>query len=330
MSLTLEQLKQFNTDYFLHNYWQHVSVVKYTVESLDDHKTPRNTPQLRIRKALLESSNLLDASYNVAGGKKVAVLEELHLTPLDQSQDEDYIYFDITTLNNTRNDANKLKTLARDLTSFFELSHTYIMQRNPNLIPLFHAEMELKLLRKQKNPSDNEEIQRIQDCLMTTKDIVDVFEILLDENSTQKVSYQLANSKGKYQTYEDQTRADLLKSNALNKLLNQLHHESKSLHGTKKGWVIGGLMMAFGMMIFAAGVAISTTLIVLPIGAAIAAGGLALTAGGLAVANNRQHFSKIGRLMDKHYTFFKKAGKEYEPKSSLLSFLPKNPPALVP
>lgn len=186
-----------------------------------------------------------------------------------------------------RNDKDFLNDVMYYVHDFISDQHDDIMKKNPRVAPFFHAVHEMQ------KSLDSERL----DSLAYKKKREGFVEAYL--STMTKLSELYFNNPGdKLLTVQDEFKT----------LLTTLHKQSKEMLVSKRGAVIGGLMVAFGALMVAAGVAVGLTLgwtgVGLFAGAGLIAGGAAAVAGGVVAIKEREHFSKVSRLMNNHYNLF--------------------------
>lgn len=288
-------------DKFFLAFGEHICVVPRTIQSNEpETQTLRQTRQLRVSNELVSVLGL----ENLKKNNKNVFSQAGYVG--------DYTYYDLIQLDSLGSgDAENMvfDAMYKRVEKILGNKHKEIMRLNAKLIPLFRAKGEFEKLKTSKTLNE-EESERFTNCITTAEDILHVIYLAnkrVEANTTNPEmpqlthTYKLGNSTIGFDSKEvNISDVDSIKT-ALDLLTKQLHGESKELYGTKKGKVIGSLMMALGALAVAAGAALGFTLVGIPFGAAISAGGATLFAGGLATYNNRQYFSKSGRLIDKQY-----------------------------
>ena len=208
---------------------------------------------------------------------------------------------------------------------YLEYQHKSIMKKDAKAFPLFHARMEMDEILDEMpmvSSSYSKTCFNFFQYKQTMVDLVTVLKVLKGEmRTTGNSGYSLATGKEEsrnklfkgqmeYKKVVYSYKQDLEEDKVFEKLLKQLHSQSKEMLVSKKGAVIGGLMVAFGALMVAAGVALgimlSWTGVGLFAGAGLIAGGAALATGGVVTIKEREHSSKVGRLMNNHYNMFKR------------------------
>ncbi len=198
---------------------------------------------------------------------------------------------------------------------FVEKQHERMMKQNPRAFPLFHARMEMNKLLEETEGLDKQNVlkEKFYHYKQTMIDLMHVLAVL-KSNKVSGLSCYPNSEAGKkaIEVFDEKFVASdtpIRTRIVFENLLLQFHRQSKEMLISKKGAVIGGLMMAFGALMVAAGVALGFTLgwtgIGLGVGVGLSVAGAGLFAGGVVAIKEREHFSKIGRRMNDFYNTHK-------------------------